>query len=300
MPQLWIFLALASAVCLGLYDVAKKFAVEKNAPLLVLCVSSLAGFGCLLPLFVLSRTGGISSASSLFVRELSGSEHALVFLKAAIVSSSWVCSFFAIQHLPISTAGPIRACSPVLTIFGAMLLFSEQPQPRQWLALILILSGTIGMALLGRKEGIRFEANRAISLLVCGMILGAGSGLFDKFLLQNAAIPPTSLQFWFTADNLVLQTGFVAIFWWPRRERQPRFRFTSFALAVGVLLVIADQFYFRALAQEGAMISIVSLVRRSNVLISLSVGGLLLKENFLRQKGAVVFLILGGLLLLLL
>jgi len=53
---------------------------------------------------------------------------------------------------------------------------------------------------------------------------------------------------------------------------------------VGILLTLADWCYFHALAQAGVAISIISLIRRSNVVLSFTFGALLFHEGNLKRK----------------
>ena len=56
--------------------------------------------------------------------------------------------------------------------------------------------------------------------------------------------------------------------------------------------------YFYALSLPGAMISVVSLVRRSSVLVSFLFGALVLHEKNLRAKAFDLLLVLLGMVLL--
>ena len=42
--------------------------------------------------------------------------HLRVFVKAIIVLSSRISGYFALKHLPLTLAGPIKATQPVLTL----------------------------------------------------------------------------------------------------------------------------------------------------------------------------------------
>jgi transporter family protein len=141
------------------------------------------------------------------------------------------------------------------------------------------------------------RANRWLLLLLGGTLVGAGSGLYDKVLLQSMNIAPTTLQFWFATYNMVLQTPLVAAVWWPRRSLDP-FRWRGSVVAVGAFLVLADQLYFRSLASDGALVSVVTLVRRSNVLVSFALGGWLFRERLLARKAIGLIVIAIGLIVL--
>jgi transporter family protein len=295
----WLYLALLSAALLGGYDIAKKTALTHNAVLPTLWVTGLCGWLLLLPL----AAGSLASPEALLVlglevRALAPFEHLCVLLKAGIVTLSWVLTFFGIKHLPISTAGPIRASAPLFTLLGAVLIYGESLASSQWCGVACILSGYVALAVIAGGEGSRVEVNRWLMFMLAGTALGAISGLYDKLLLQGMKIAPTTLQFWFTSDALLLQTLLVTFIWWPRRHRYTPFTWRPAMLGVAGLLILADQTYFRALASEGALVSVISSVRRSNVLISFTVGGLLFHERLLGRKAAALSAIAVGLVFL--
>lgn len=296
----WTWLATGSASLLGLYEINKKLAVRANPVLPVLVLSSVASW-CTLLVLINSKWLAPAWAAQLQValQPLSARAHGYVFLKAVIVSSSWVLSFVALQQLPLSVAAPLRSCSPVITVLGAVALYSEAPRASQWLGLVLVLAGAVSFALLGNRENRGRATRRALGLLLGGMILTASSGLFDKFLLQSLRLPPTSLQFWFTSYNLLVQSLLAFFLWWPRRKHLPPLRLTPSIVAVGFLLTIADQFYFRAVAEPDALVSVVSLIRRCSVLISFAAGGWLFKERWMLRKSLPLSGTLAGLWILL-
>ena len=294
----WLYLALASAVVLGLYDVCKKSALVGNAVLPTMWGSTLASWLLLIPLGAASLSLGAGSLpTGIAVGELRLQEHLWVLLKSALVTSSWLLTFSAVKYLPISLAGPIRSTAPVFTLLGAVLFFAERPSFTQWCGMAIVVGGYAVFAVIGEAEGLGFRANGWFWVLLAGTLVGAGSGLYDKVLLQRMMIAPVTLQFWFTTYNLLLQTLVVATIWWPRRLNQ-KFAWRRSVFLVGALLVIADQLYFRALASQGALLSIISLVRRSNVLVSFVIGGWLFREQLLARKATGLALIALGLVVL--
>lgn len=296
----WPWLAVVSACLLGFYEINKKLSVRNNPVLPVLVLSSITSFCLLCSLVNLDRVSpDLAATLNAALQPLAPLTHAAVFLKASIVSCSWVLSFLAIQQLPLSVAAPLRSCSPVITILGAVLVYSEYPRPLQWLGILIVFFGALSFARMGNLGTSQPPNRRAMALLLGGMVLTASSGLYDKYLLQSLALAPTTLQFWFTAYNLVVQVVLAGLLWWPRRHTLPRFRFTPSIVAVGVLLTVADQFYFRAVSQPEALVSVVSLIRRCSVIVSFAAGGWLLKEQRMLRKSLPLAGMLVGLWLLL-
>ncbi len=296
----WLLLAVLSALFLGLSDVAKKAALEDNAVLPVLLGCSLTGAALALPAASLSWWAPeLAARAGLLVEPLTATGHLLVVAKAAIVTTSWVLTYFGLKHLPISLAAPLRASAPLFVVLGAVAAMGERPSGQQWLGIAVMLCAYWAFSVLGRAEGIHFTRNRWVWLLMAGTLVGAASGLYDKHLLQSARLPPVTVQLWFTLYGAALQALVVAVAWWPRRKAGTPFRWRWSIAAVGALLLVADNLYFRAVATPAALISVVSLVRRSNVVVSFAVGGLAFRErNRLKKAGALAGLVVGvGLLL---
>lgn len=296
----WLLLAILSALFLGLYDVAKKAALDGNAVLPVLFGCSLAGAAVVLPAGIATWAApDLAARAGVLVEPLDGRGHLLVVAKAFIVTTSWVLTYFAIKHLPISIASPLRASAPLFVVLGAVFFMGERPTGHQWLGIAVMLGAYWGFSALGREEGIHFTRNRWVGLLLLGTLVGAASGLYDKHVFQAENLPPMAVQFWFATYGALLQGVVAAVAWWPRRGAGTPFQFRWSIVAVGALLVVADSLYFRAVAAPAALISVVSLVRRTNVVVSFSIGGLAFREkNRLKKAGALAGLIVGvGLLL---
>jgi bacterial/archaeal transporter family protein len=293
-------LAALSAILLGFYDIAKKASLDDNAVLPVLFLCSLSGLAFFLPVAGLSWVEPtLAERCGLYVAPMSAFGHLLVLAKAGIVTLSWVLTFFAIKHLPISLASPIRASAPLFTVLGAITLFAEIPTRSQLGGIGLILLSYFLFSVIGRKEGIRFEKNRAVWMLLLGTLVGSISGLYDKHLMQVAHLAPMSVQFWFTLYNAVIQGMLVVWLWVPRRTATTPFCFRWSILLVGSLLLLADNVYFRALAVDGALVSVVSTIRRSNVVISFGVGSLLFHEQQRWKKAVALVGVLLGVVMLL-
>jgi len=294
--MIWIWLATGSALFLGLYDIAKKKSLDRNAVWPVLFFCTLAGAILMLPPLVITW---ISPAEAqrwgLRIDSLGLQDNIRLALKAGIVSLSWAFTYQALKHLPLSIAAPIRASSPLFTLFTAVLFLSESPSPLQWVGIAITLLSYWIFALAGRKEGISFHQDKWVGFMFLGTLLGAASSIYDKHLLQGLGLSAMTVQAYFNFYMLIIQGVWVLLFWLPLKQNRPRFEWRWSIPMVGLLLVIADQFYFRALHHQDALVSVVSVVRRASVVISFALGLLVLKESRRLGKVLAVMGILCGL-----
>jgi uncharacterized membrane protein len=67
---------------------------------------------------------------------------------------------------------------------------------------------------------------------------------------------------------------------------------------ISILLSAADMAYFHALSDSAAMIAVVSMIRRSSVLVSFACGAMLFGERNLKAKALDLLLILIGMIFL--
>ncbi len=294
---MWLILAFLSAALLGFYDVAKKRALNNNAVLPVLLLNTLFSTLLFAPFIVSAEAGFDLFQGTIFeVEQLGWQAHSLVILKSAIVLSSWIFGYFALKHLPLTIVGPINATRPVMVLVGAMLIFGERLNLWQWSGVILSLVSLFLLSITSRKEGIHFGRNIWILLVAAAAVMGAISGLYDKFIMRN--LSPIFVQSWYNFYQLIMMGIVVSIMWLPRRGRTTPFHWSWAIPCISVLLSCADFAYFFALSNQEAMISVVSMIRRSSVVVSFSCGALIFGEKNLRAKAIDLILIIIGMIFL--
>lgn len=225
-------------------------------------------------------------------------------LKSLLVGASWTLAFTALKHLPLSIGAPIRATSPFWTILIAITLLGERPQTQQWIGMVIVLIGFWCFTLVGRREGIRFTRDRSVLLMVLATLLGSFSSIYDKWLLQR--LEPITLQAWFTVYLVPVMVPLAL--WWLRARRRGElrgpdggkavFQWRRSIALVSPLLIAADAFYFIALSNPDAMVSVVSVLRRCSVIVALAFGASALSEANFRAKATCVGVILVGVMVL--
>lgn len=295
---MWLSLAFLSAILLGGYEVFKKTALNDNAVIPVLLLNTLFCSLLFLPLIILSYTApDMMRTTILFVPPADPRTHLYIFGKSCIVLASWLFAYFATKHLPITISGPIKASQPILTLIGALLIFGERLNFYQWTGVTIAIISFIMLSFSGKKEGINFKHNIWILFIVLATITGAMSGLYDKYLMSNGFDRMTVLV-WYSYYQFILMGIMALILWYPKRKKTTPFKWRNSIFFISLFLVCADFVYFYALSYQDSMISIVSMVRRSSVVVSFIAGALIFKEKNIKDKSIDLFMVLLGMIFL--
>ena len=290
--MMWVALAFMSAALLGCYDFFKKVSLKDNAVLPVLFLNTLFSALLFLP-FILLSDSGVIGEGMLYVPSADLHTHLFLMLKAVIVLSSWICGYFAMKHLPITIVSPIQATRPVMVLLGALLIFGEQLNLYQWIGVSVAIVSFFLLGKSGKREGIDFRRNKWVAFVVAAAMLGAASALYDKFLMSF--LQPMLVQSWFNIYQSVIMAAIVLLLWYPTRKKTTPFKWRTSILFISLFLGVADFCYFSALAEQGALIAVVSMIRRGSVLVSFAFGAIVLREKNLKSKVFDLLLILIGL-----
>lgn len=287
----WLLLAFLSAALLGFYDVFKKKALRDNAVVPVLFLNTLFCSLIFLPVALHPDVpfGGWAVQK-------------YIVLKSVIVLSSWLCGYYGMKYLPLTLVGPINATRPVMVLLGALLIFGERLNLYQWIGVLFAVLSFYLLSLSGKKEGIDFRHNRWIFLTVMAAVFGAVSGLYDKYLMAapddgGVGLNRMTVQSYYNFYQCLLM-GLVLLLLWRPNKGDHTFRWHWCIPLISIFLSVADFAYFYALSLDGALISVVSMVRRGSVLVSFCVGAYVFHEKNLRGKAFDLLLVLIGMLFL--
>ena len=297
---MWIILAFCSASLLGLYDVAKKQALKANAVLQVLLLNTLFSSLLFSPVILNSVFDLGWFEGSRFAVTLGDTDaHIAVFIKAVLVLISWICGYFGLKELPLTIAAPIHATRPVMTLVGAMIIFGERLNLTQWAGVLLAVASLFMLSRSGKREGIDFRHNRGVLLVGLAAVTGACCGLYDRHIMHS--LEPMFVQSWYVLYQAVLMSITIAIltiFKVKKQGSSDTFHWSWAIPLISLFLSAADVAYLFALSSPDAMISVVSMIRRSSVLVSFSCGALLFHERNLKAKAFDLLLIFIGAILL--
>ena len=273
-------MALASAVFLGVYDVAKKAALKRNGVYPILLVAT-----ALSALLV-----------SPFLSWGTGADHLRLIFKAVLVTASWVSGMIALQLLPITTVSTFKTSRPMFVVLFSIILFGERLNWIQWIGVAAVLVALWLLSVNSEREGISFKGNRGFWALLLSVFSGVASALWDKHILTG--MQPLFVQSW-TNIYITLMLALIILLRAARGQKEA-FTWDWTLVLIAVLITAADMLYFFSLKEEGSLLSVVSLIRRSAVIITFALGAILFKEKRIAQKAGVLALMLAGVVLLML
>ena len=319
---MWIELAIASALLLGAYDFFKNISLNKNSVLMVLTVTTALSALFTLPFLV---TGYEPFAAGSFVPWQG--EWRLVF-KAVLVTLSWLTGLAALKYLPLTTAGTLKAMRPVLVVLFSVLFMGERLNGWQTVGVLAAFAAFFLLSAASSREGIRFTHSKGVLYMAVSVLSGVGSALWDKLIMR--AMPPIYVL---SHTNLYIALLMLVLFGalrlWTRtavakeasfsqsasasapeaasdtasallaRDASQPFIFDVNLLLISLFISGADFFYYLALQQEGALLSIISVSRRLSVVVTFVLGAVFLRERNIGRKALALGLLLAALLLIL-
>ena len=241
----------------GFYDSFKKKALDGNAVIPVLFLNTLFSSLIFLPFIILSYNTNVLDGSIFHVGGGGWEVHKYIVLKSLIVLSSWIFGYFGMKHLPLTIVGPINATRPVMVLVGALLVFGERLNVYQWIGVALAVASFLMLSRSGKKEGIDFKHDRWIYFIVLAAVLGAVSGLYDKYLMApvsqgGVGLDTMMVQSWYNIYQCVMMGIMLVVLWLPKSGQTTRFRWDWCIILISVFLSAADFVYFYALSIPGA------------------------------------------------
>ena len=296
---MWVILSLISAFLLGFYDIFKKQTVVGNAIVPVLFYSTLISSVLFLPFVLLSQykpyifTGEFMQ--KLFIEPLTARQHLLIIGKTALILCSWMFSYSAMKHLPITVVGPVNQLRPAITVILMFIVFRESLTWLQGTGVVLAIISFYFMNRSGKLEGINFRSDKWVYMLLGSAVLVALSGVYDKFLLSKESISPSTIQAWYTIYDFLMMAVIFFLIWFPHCKEQA-FEWRWGIVAMAVFVTVADVIYLTGLKQEAAVVVIIPLILYGvRLLVSFVYGIFGFKESNIRSKIVPLLMVLAAL-----
>ena len=265
------------------------------------------------------------TATPFYVPQLDLAAHGLVVVKSMIVLSSWVFAYISLKHLPLSVVSPMQATRPMWTLVGALLLFGERLNSWQWLGVCLAIGSVFIFSFKNRSQIINHKsqiASRYYVALALAILIGACSGLYDKYLMRSYDHNAVQVYYTFYQALMMLVVWFIVRALQAKKEQASTAHPTPYTLhftpstfhptsytfhpiqKIGVIvlislfLIISDNVYMLALRDPDSLIAVVSTIRRGGAVIGFAYGLLFLKEPDPWKKLLCMLGILSGLICL--
>lgn len=278
----WMLVGLLSGVMLGVYDVLTKVALHKIKVLSLVFLSTLFGSSLWIPFFIISYPEA-SADTHAWTVTYSMTDQLYVFPKSAMMIASWILAYYAVKNLPLSISAGVRATGPLWTAGAAILLLGERLTFLHWVGFIVASYSYYRFSMVGKKEGLRMGSDTWVLYMLFATWLSSGAQIYDKYLLATVDFDVITLQAFSAVQRAVLV--FLLLPFCLRDLRLQRSVILHWSvIAVGVAMVLAEFIYLAALNMEGAMVSIMSILRRTNLVVVFIAGAILFKDQNPYQK----------------
>jgi transporter family protein len=162
----------------------------------------------------------------------------------------------------------------------------------QWAGVGISLVFYYALSFGGNVRGSDKGDKRWIFFAFLSILFNSFSALLDKYLVRE--YDRIAMQSWFSIYTAVIFMLIALIIWYPRRKSTTPFQWRWSAVLIGIFLVVADFFYFKALSFEGSLVSVLIIVRRASSVLVFAAGALYFRETSLRKRGLVLAGILAG------
>ena len=284
---MWIALAAAYGLLKGIRDVIKKVALKKSSTIEVLFFYTLLSF-----VFVLPWSGEA-------VAMLSGKSAgylALIALKSFVIYIAWICSFKAIEHLPIGFYGLMDMSRVIITSLLSLLILGEAMSFEKAIGMVLVLDGLlmVNMSKTVRGGGGAGIPIKYTLLVLVSCCMNSCSEIFDKwFMRPETGITTGQLQFWYMFFLTAMYFIHIII-------RRIRLDWTMlwknyWIPILAVLFVIGDKCLFIA-NQTGDVIPM-TLLKQCAVMVTILGGKVVFKEKNILFKLLCAVVIICGILI---
>lgn len=272
---MWISLVLLYGVIKGVRDVIKKQALTKNSTMEVLFFYTFFAF--------LLVTPGTKTALEIDYHYLG-----YIFIKSFVIFIAWICSFSAIERLPIGFFGIMDMSRVIFASVLGILILGEGFTPARTVGMLLVLAGLFMVNFKKDSGGKKNYLSILCVLLSC--LLNAVSEIFDKYLMHY--MNSTQLQFWYMLFLVLMYFAYILI---TRTKINIKSMFKNYWIIVlSVLFVIGDKALFIACAQQDSSVIAMTLIKQCSVMITIIGGRIVFKEKGTLYKILCAMIIIAG------
>ncbi len=294
---MWILLVLIYGVLKGVRDIAKKKALTKSGVTEVLFVYTLIAFALVSPEIV--HAGGVPVKLLL-----------LVAFKSFIIFIAFLCSFHAIEKMPVSLYGVLDLSRMLFSMLLGMLVLGERLKHLQIIGMMLVI---LGLLMLRFKPHLvyRFfgkEADPAnvtgpalaslspfiVLLAFISTFLNAVSGTLDKIIMSTGDITDGQLQFWYLLFMLLYYGIYVIV---TRTKITKGVWKNPYVWLIATLFMIADRCLFIANGDPASRVTVMTLLKQVCCVVTIIGGRIVFKEKDITYRLFCAAVVIAGIVL---
>ena len=277
MEYTWILFTLLYAFLKGGREGMKKAALKKSSSTEILFFYTLIGVIFTLP--------AIKEAFSLELKYI-----LLIFVKAAVVCTAWLFSFMALKNMSVSLYGIMDLSRMVFSTLLGVLLLGESFTIPKAVGMVLVVTG---LMLVNRKKEKTSAGQVTLSVITASLLccfFNSVSGTMDKVLMQY--MTSSQLQFWFMLFMTLIYGVIILI-----RKEKISIKSVKTNLWIPLMslsLIIGDKLLFEANANPASEVSLMTVIKQSAVIVTVTVGCVVFKEKHFVYKILCTAVVLAG------
>jgi len=283
---MWMLLTLFYGLVKGGREIVKKKAIEKSTVFEVLFFYTLFAFLFLIPGAVMDPKDNITGLSYI--------QLGFIAIKSFVIFIAWICSFKAIEKIPISVYGLLDLSRVIFATLLAVFVLGETIGRTQIPGLILVALGLVLLKFGSKKEPEK-SGTIYIFMALLSCLLNAVSGMMDKILTNeelDIGMTPGQLQFWYM---LFLTMFYGMYFFFSKTKLDLKKNLKNYWIWIlSIMFVLADRALFVANKDPASRVSIMTLIKQSGCLVTILGGRLIFKEKNIVKKLVCAAIIITG------
>lgn len=288
----WFFIALLSSFLSAFAAITQKKVLFNRGPLEFSFLLSIVNLLFSIPFFFFIDYGTIHSYN-LFI----------LFIKSVIGVSAFLCVMTALKNLQISNALPLLALTPGFVAVFAFIFLGESLKTSEVIGLISLIAGTYILESKNLKEILSplnvFLKSKYHHYVILALLLFTASSIMDKLLLIKLNLTPISLT---AFQHLFFALLFLMIYFLyggVKKFELINFNKKDLWWIVLISILTIGYRYTQIVSISLASVALTLAVKRTSVLWATIIGGKIFKDsNLLKKTIAVLFILLGAVLIL--
>jgi drug/metabolite transporter (DMT)-like permease len=287
--EIWFLLALGTAACIVLSDIAQKRALIAEHTLEMLAARGVFLVPLLIVMGFMIRTTVPADAFP------------LLYLVSVLTTIGIVFQVKGFRHLDLSVAAPLLNLNPLFLLLFGVLLLGEHPDAFQLAGVLLIVAGTyllerdpVYHGILGPVK--KLQHDKYGLSMVAAALLFSFVQVLDKHII-GGGVNPLAYLFWvWLFINLNLALIHLAMYQWRALGTDIVRDWRWLGLASAALLLQVSFYY--AAVQQGPVTLIIPVTRVAALGLVVAGGNLFHEQNLHRRLIAAAIMVIGVFLIL--